>query len=402
MEPTVICTVCNSQNLKTVLDFGKQPPANRFLSDSNALQETFSLALGYCADCGMIQLTQRIPFDAIRPRFDWLLYNEPEGHLDDVALELKKLPGITDASRILGITYKDQSTLNRLLKLGMNHGQCIDEINFDIPEIFFGLETIQQVLRNSKTVTQLKNQYGAADVLIMRHVIEHSDNAKELMLSLKELIADNGYVVIELPDSSKIFSSCNHAFVWEEHISYFTEETLKLLAEEVGAEIAWFKRYSYPYEDSLLAAFRFNALPKKNNQSEADISETENTLLKFRTSFDDFKIQWRKTLEKYIHQGEKVAVFGAGHLSGKFINFFELHDLIDCVIDDHPKKSGMNMPGSLLPIRPSSALSQYNIKVCISTLSPESELKVRNKMTSYFDQGGSFVSAFAGKQNFYG
>ena len=69
--------------------------------------------------------------------------------------------------------------------------------------------------------------------------------------------------------------------------------------------------------------------------------------------------------------------------------------MIHWVIDDHPKKEGMIMPGSGLKVVPSTDLLSRGIQVCISTLSPESEIKVRVKLATFFDAGGRFVPAFA-------
>ena len=51
------------------------------------------------------------------------------------------------------------------------------------------------------------------------------------------------------------------------------------------------------------------------------------------------------------------------------------------------------MPGSNIEILPSDHLKHREIKVCISTLSPESEEKVRTKLPDYFASGGVFLPA---------
>jgi hypothetical protein len=393
----VPCTVCRADNLKTIVNLGLQPPANRFMNVTAVQndQESFPLAFGYCGDCGTAQLTQRMPFEAIRPRFNWLLYNEPEGHLDAASQALAKLPGINGSSSVLGITYKDQSTIDRLARLGLPQGRYIDEKDFGFDSPLFGLETIQSLLRDRHIMANIKAKYGKANIVLMRHIVEHSDNAAELVLSLKELIAEGGYLVMELPDSDKILKAGNHPFIWEEHISYFTEKTLNGLASNVGAEVAWFERFSYPYEDSLMVAFRFPNAGSLAEKNKLDLTQVDNELSQFGRSFEDARQYWKETLTAYRNKGEKVAVFGAGHLSAKFINFFQLADLIDCVIDDNQNKAGMKMPGSLLPILPSSELAARGIKVCVSTLSPESEAKVRQKFVSYFADGGLFLPAFS-------
>ena len=53
------------------------------------------------------------------------------------------------------------------------------------------------------------------------------------------------------------------------------------------------------------------------------------------------------------------------------------------------------MPGSGLPIVPSAQLQELGIRYCVSTLSPESEVKVRGKLAHFFDNGGTFSPAFS-------
>ena len=395
MQSAICCTVCHSENLQTVLDFGQQPPANRFVNFSvaSSSDETYRLALGLCNDCSIIQLTERMPVEAIRPRFDWLLYNEPEGHLDDVVTSLMALPGIGQDSLLLGTTYKDESTLARLERLGVSSTACIQEQDLGDLTYSFGLETIQNALQDDETLNTLKKKYGEVDMMIVRHIIEHASSAKNLLSNMSKMLKSGGYMVLEMPDSEHIFQAGNHGFIWEEHISYFTENAIFKIANSVGAEVVWIKRYSYPYEDSLIVVLRFDQNQVTLTASKDEIQAVTILLEGFAKGLETQRSYWRKTLEEYKAKDMPVAVFGAGHLAVKFINFLQLEDLVDCVIDDHPKKNELVMPGSHLPIVPSSELHERGIKICISTLSPESEVKVKNKLPDYFSSGGIFIPA---------
>jgi hypothetical protein len=46
----VNCTLCHGVDLQTMIDFGLQPPSNRFVSSepSEQHQKAHPLALGYC------------------------------------------------------------------------------------------------------------------------------------------------------------------------------------------------------------------------------------------------------------------------------------------------------------------------------------------------------------------
>jgi hypothetical protein len=396
---TYKCTVCQSKDLRISLTFGKQPPSNRFLPPEagNVVPEDFCrLSLGYCQQCGTIQLVDRMPIEVVRPRYDWLVYNEPERHLDDVASKLVELSGINASSRFLGITYKDKSTLDRIERLGFPHTACISEIDLQCSIEPFGLETIQDTLSDDSTIVRLREIYGRADVVLVRHIIEHASDASNLIRSLRGLLAPNGIMMFELPDSEKFIRANNHAFIWEEHISYFTATSVSQLAKAVEADLVWLRQFPYPYEDSLIALFRFSEskeIPAEVIYQGPEVSAS--VLEEFATGLHISCEKWRKELEAYRAKNEKVAVFGAGHLTAKFINLYGLKDLIDCVIDDHPKKVGMAMPGSGLEVVPSAELFSRGIRVCVSTLSPESEIKVRGKLTSFFEAGGCFIPAFA-------
>lgn len=389
---TVCCTVCEGRSLQRSLDLGRQPPSNRFLLPGSESEEgRYSLSLGYCDDCGTVQLVDRMPIEAIRPRFDWLANSEPEGHLDDLTEKLIALPGINVDACVLGICYKDQSTLQRLSAQGFRQVASVTPDDLPACSPPFGLETLQHSLSDSAVIETLRNRYGATDVLVVRHMVEHAESAARFLTALRGLLAPGGYMVVEFPDNERILQRSHHAFIWEEHFSYFTESSFRNLANRIGATVVRFERYRYPFEDALVTVLRFDSsAPVIGEPNRGTLGD----LQAFAESYPVEKSRWHTTLSSLKSSGETLAVFGAGHLAVKLINFMGLTPFIDCVIDDHPKKTGLRMPGSHLPIVPSSELVARNIRTCISTLSPESEIRVRQKLTDYFKTGGRFIPAF--------
>ena len=389
---SVCCTVCDGSSLRRVLDLGRQPPSNRFiLSGSESEEERYSLSLGYCDDCGTMQLVDRMPIEAIRPRFDWLANSEPESHLDDLTEKLMGLPGIGADAHILGTCYKDQSTLDRLSRQGFSRVACVKPVDLHASPSPFGLETLQRSLSDATVIDMLRDQYGAADILLVRHMVEHAESAVRFLSALRGLLAPGGYMVIEFPDNERILRQAHHAFIWEEHFSYFTESSFRTLANRVGATVIRFEGYRYLFEDALVAVLRFDSsAPAIAESSRGDLDD----LQAFANSYPLEKARWHSTLASLRASGETLAVFGAGHLAVKLINFMDLTPFIDCVIDDNPNKAVLRMPGSHLPIVPSSELAVRNIRTCISTLSPESEVVVRRKLADYFVAGGQFIPAF--------
>lgn len=385
------CTVCESSMLRKVLDLGPQPPSNRFLAPHANGGKRYHLSLGNCADCGTVQLVDRMPVHAIRPRYDWLTNNEPEGHLDDLVDKLLALPGVDSGTRVLGLTYKDRSTLNRLAQRGLAQVVELDAAELAVTGGPFGLETIQRSLSDPACVSRLRDARGPVGVVVARHIVEHAEYAARFLAGIRALV-DGGFLVLEFPDNARILRGACHAFVWEEHFTYFTAESFRVLAVLAGAEIVRLDRYAYRHEDALVAVLHFG--PSAPRPGPAPDGAAQANLHQFASCFAAERARWQAELSRSVAAGHRLAVFGAGHLAVKLINFMELGPWLDCVVDDHPAKIGMRMPGSHLPIVSSAALETRGINICISTLSPESEARVRQRLGDFFRRGGRFVTAF--------
>ena len=66
--------------LGQLIDFGLQPLTNRWPISATSAEYQFRLLLGQCGACGVVQLVDPPPPEEIRSHYDWLSYNEPEGH----------------------------------------------------------------------------------------------------------------------------------------------------------------------------------------------------------------------------------------------------------------------------------------------------------------------------------
>lgn len=386
------CISCDADTVKPVLDFGAQPPSNRFFRAGEPQKPGHTLALGQCAMCGLVQLVDPMPVEMVRSRYEWITYNEPEGHLDQMVDDLIATTGLDVGARIVGLSYKDDTTLARFNRKGYTntYRYSIDK-DLDVAEPLAGLETIQSAMTPERT-EQLARQHGQADLLLVRHVLEHAHAPKDFLGALARLAKPTGCMVFEMPESSKFLAAFDYSFVWEEHIAYFTAQTLSRLIHNACLDPWVLKSYVYPLEDSLVALVR----PVPAGAAVAMPTEKELALgLGYGRHFDEIRECIRGDLLRLKNEGKKVAVFGAGHLAAKFLNLFDLKDLVSCVIDDNPNKSGLLMPGSGVPVRPSSVLMDEKIDLCLLSLSPESEKKVVTAKKGYLDQGGRFLSIFA-------
>ncbi|MBK8870688.1 MAG: methyltransferase domain-containing protein [Elusimicrobia bacterium] len=378
--------------MTALIDFGPQPLCNRFLPSSRGEEYTHLLKLGFCRRCGVIEQMVPAPNDQIRPRYDWITYSEPEGHLDELVGELTQLADLGPDSMICGITFKDDSTLARFRNKGFSRTRRLDlKEDLEITDPGAGLETIQDRLTVERA-RKWAQRWGKCHLLVVRHILEHAHDLPHFMDALRELVSPKGYVVFEIPDCARALEKFDFSSIWEEHVFYFTEPTYKRALAHQGFFVEQFKVIPYSLENSLVAIGQFH--DRKSVTSDDVLPYEMEQAMAFAGGFEIKKTEWRKFLAEARRQTRPIAMFGAGHSSCAFINLLGLSDLIDFFVDDNPHKKGLLMPGSRLPISPSSSLIEKAVKFCLLSVSPENEPKVMEKNQSYLKAGGRFVSIF--------
>lgn len=387
------CIGCGADQVECLLDLGPQPPSNRYLASPGVDCERHPLRFGVCAQCALAQLVDPMSPSIAQSRFSWITYNEPEGHLDDLVDRVGALGLLGRDAFVVGVTYKDDTTLARCQRKGVKRTHRLGQIeDLGIADPLASLETIQEQL-DVALADALAQKYGQADVLFVRHILEHAHAPRRLIEACRRLVKPGGLMVFEMPDCRKIFDGNDHCFLWEEHIAYFTPETLKSFLLQAGFRQVDVLVYPYPMEDSLVAIVVNDDL-----ETGAELptnAEEVRRARNFAASFPTRKAAIQSMLADARQQGRRVALFGAGHLAAKFVNFYRLTDSFVGIIDDNPHKQQHYLPGSGLPVIGSACLETGEIDLCLLTLSPESEARVRKEKADYLARGGGFRSIFS-------
>ena len=386
------CCICQSNKVKTLLDLGKQPVSNRFLKSIKTNEFKHQLTVGFCNSCGIIQLINPFPADELRPPYDWITYNEPEAHLDELSGILSKLPNLSKESKICGISFKDDTLLERMKKHGFSNVIRLDpKKDLDIEDGWTGVETVQNQL-NIQRAKKFVEKNGKHDLIIVRHILEHTYNPIEFMKSISHMLKPDGYVMFEVPDCTKSLENYDYSSLWEEHTLYFTPETFKNCFSLNNFTVEKFRLFPYILENCLVAILKSDKTVKNVIPDEKILKKENDRAISFSEEFSKIKVQLQSFFSSYKNEGKEIALFGAGHCANVFINIHEISDSIKCVIDDNIHKQGMFMPGSQLPIISSSALLEEDLKLSVLSLNPEIEKKVVEKNRTFIERGGDFLS----------
>ena len=389
------CLVCRSADVTLSLELGPQPTATHFMIKPDAVTPQHHLALAICHHCGVAQLSKPFPAADLAPRFEWITYREPEGHLDNVVERILTLDGVSPNSVIAGLTFKEATTLERLRKRGFSNLWSVDPaLDLGVTQSAAGAETLQAHLTVERAAGIVKRR-GLADVLIARHVVEHSERPREFLQALGTMVAEGGYLIIEVPDCRKNFERQDYTMLWEEHSLYFTPETLPQVLAAAGCEPVHNEVHPCSFEDLIvLYARKSGAAVSRSPVEAATVARNVTLATAFGQSFLKWTDQYKKLLESWTADGSKVAAYGAGHLSAAFINFHQLTRYFAFVVDDTLQKQGLFMPKSGLEIVPRSRLNGANVMHCLFGVSPDVENKIMANNQDYIAAGGQFHSMF--------
>jgi SAM-dependent methyltransferase len=386
--PSFQCRLCGQVVGTSPLSLGRIPVCNRFTRTGTA-DALVDLDIVECATCQLIQLRKTPPIDAIVPELPWIRYREPEGHLDAlVEAVLGFRPGARTA---LGTGPFEQPLLSRLAARGIKtEARRLEAAPSEGRYPY--LETWQATL-DAPGLAGLAGQKRTFDVVSCRYIVEHCPDPVAALDALKQVLASDGVLVLEIPDSSKFLQARDYCFLWEEHTCYFVEDTLRRLAETGGYRVLAVLRYPGALEDALVALLEVADAPARP----FPIQGPSSLFQAYRDGFAATRETLRAKLARAAgSERDRVALFGIGHQAIMFVNAFGIAADIAMAVDDDPDKAGFFPPGFRVPVVGSDQLLQAErIETCLFAVAPHIQAKVQAKLAPLSGRGVEFRSIFA-------
>ncbi len=259
-------------------------------------------------------------------------HREPEGHVEACvdlivkALVEQKLG--TEGIRACGLSDKDRTLAEALGR----------RLNSEVPILFPGRHVleIEQSVPNCPPLASKQK----VDLLVARHLIEHLRDVDSFLEWVRSLTSDTSMVLIEVPDSSKIFSEGDLTQMWEEHTGYFTHDTLVRLLRAHSFEILRQEAWTSDGEDVFVLLIRpasetFNPPPERRFDdvpSRLFVRKLPEMLETIRAKLNE------RSLQRHLW------MFGANHASGFFLDAISDSASLFCgVMDDDPQKIGKRL-----------------------------------------------------------
>jgi SAM-dependent methyltransferase len=362
---TFECRLCQSKHVKLLIDFGNHPIIHHLLRECDEKYEVFPFQLGYCENCQFLQLLKPISPAILYENYFTFSSWKNQPHVERLINVMKSVSDMNPNSRLLEIGCNDGSFLDSLRAHGIN--KCIGiepskdayhlakAKGFNVYNNFFSINNIEIPLRRSQF-----------DIVVTRQVLEHITDLSDFISSIEYVLKDDGILVIEVPDSDCNIRCLDYA-LWEEHVNYFTLNTLRKLLNKFDFEI--FHNETTLFSGKALTVFAEKRCRLKDIENDKNDMDSINIYKKY---LPEFKLK----LHEMLSDKENIIVYGCGARSCTFVNFMEL-DKVEAFVDDQKEKQKHFVPGCGLEIIP----YEPQLSECYTILGvgAENEMKVIRK-----------------------
>ncbi len=333
--------------------------------------------LGFCESCGLSQLIDPAPAQESYETYINLSAAKPQPQM---LLELAAIARMLPHGASVIECGSNDGTFLKLLESAGYAATGIDPAQ----DAHAAAEAKGLNVICGSLTSDAAKSLGTYDLFVSRQNLEHIQDLRDMAQAIKRLVKPGGYALIEVPDFAQNMKNRDYA-IWEEHVNYFTEETLRSFLALAEMEIiqSEFLQFS---GGSLFC------IARKGDHARAKPSEELKTAaLAYAWEWPFFKARFLSALDK------KVVVYGAASRTLFLINALGIADHISFIVDDQPIKHGLYAPGSGLEIRDPSGLSEADAALLAVNIENE-----RAVIEAHRDWGGKWWSILPPSERLFG
>lgn len=340
------CKCCGSQiEVNPVLFYHNLPGLAQNFPDKDKLvfDKGIDLAVYQCPFCGLLQLLQ-----------------EPVYYYRDVIRSVAVSESMQEFRKSYFRNFVQRGNLqgNRLIEIGAGCGEYMEIMQQNGVQVF-GIEHLKSsVVAGKKRGLAIFEGFvenetyrlpGAPyDAFYTLNFLEHIPNPKSFLKGIAANLAENAYGLVEVPNGDFIIRNQMFSEFMLDHLSYFTKETLSLLLAQSGFEVI---SCEIIWNEYIIAA----TVKKRKELDTGTFLKRQEQLIHAIGHYLDTK----------LHEGKKIAVWGAGHQALAIMALANMKGKIECVVDSAAFKQNRYTPATHIPIYAPKMIKQLEIDTVI-------------------------------------
>ena len=367
------CRLCDSEQLVLEVKLPLTTIADHYRATGEEQMPLYPLDMYRCEACGHIQLLDILPpavlFDA---EFTYMPSKNPAliEHFKMYADLVANLLENHSASVCLDIGSNDGLFLQTLKARFGSEILGIDPAHAPAEHARSqGVETWEEFF-STDSVRRIRERFKKIDVISANNVFAHNDDLIGFATNVASLLHDGSVFSFEFSYLVDVVEKGLIGTVFHEHLSTHSLLSLIPFLNRCGLDLVDIKRI----DTQGGAAIGFAKLRSAKASVSASVTnllmlerklglDTDRGISNFRDRIMADKIELAELLKPYA--GEIVGGFGAARSANLLIDFFELGQILNFIIDDSPQKCGKWLNAFDVPILPNSSLVEKNPKVVV-------------------------------------
>jgi len=361
------CRICGSKNLKLILDLGETALVNDFLNPEEVASYKISLPLRVvlCPDCSLVQLADTVDPKILYSHYAYVTSTSKtmDTHLNKMMTHLLSTARLGSGSKVLEIASNTGVFLKKFKEQGCEVLGVEPAVNIADVALATAIPTRKEFF-NSTTAKKLRAEWGAADLILGRHVFAHIDDLKDLVTGLAEISHEETLIAFEVPYVVDFFEHTEYDTIYHEHLSYISVRSIEALMEDSPFMLSRVDRYPI-HGGSILFHLRRRSSKASPHASVAQAIENEKqmrlsepaTWESFAERVSHIRTELPALLRKLKSQGKRIIGYGASAKGNTLLNTCGITTKeLDYIIDNTPFKQNKIAPGSWIPVRPPELL----------------------------------------------
>ncbi|MFC9251688.1 class I SAM-dependent methyltransferase [Amycolatopsis thailandensis] len=357
------CRLCGSAHLASVVDLGATPPCERFLTAAGLAEPepTYPLHLQVCTECWLAQIPPLITPEETFTEYayfssysaSWV--DHAKTFVDGAVERL----GLDESSFVVEVASNDGYLLKHVVAqqircLGVepsvNVGQAARDAGVPTKTAFLGPESGRDV----------REEHGPADLVVANNVYAHIPDIIGFTHGLRALVADDGWVSIEVQHLLTLIQENQYDTIYHEHFQYYTVESARRALSRGGLSVVDVELLP-THGGSIRLWARPDAVAGEPSERMTQVLDAEKAAglheMSGYTEFSERVTKVRLELNKFLTdaalEGKTVVGYGAPGKGNTLLNHCGIRpDVLRYTVDRNPYKHGRFTPGTRIPILP--------------------------------------------------
>ena len=355
------CLVCGT-SIEPFLSLGRMPLADAFLDEADIHREFFyTLAIGLCEACGMVQLCERVP-DARMFHDAYAYFSSTSAgmrrHFAEFADDVRRRALHGRNPFVVEIGCNDGIMLDAFAAAGVRH-LGMDPAGNVVSEARRKGLIVDQRFFTRDIAADIAAAHGSADAIVAANVTCHVADIHSVFAGVRALLKPGGLFIFEDPYIGAILDQNAVDQIYDEHVFYFSVESINRVAEIHGLEVVDVApqavhggelRYSLGIRGAHAAA---PAVEEWRSRERAAGLAAPAAYRAFAGRVEGLRERFLTAIERIRADGARIAGYGATAKSSTILNYCGMGPAhIEYIADVTPGKQGKLTPGTHIPVRP--------------------------------------------------